>query len=232
MKDKSCPECGGTMSVRLGQYECLDCGHAETAKPAAEEERSGPGFRREQWGHRASQSGESPWADARDVTRTHQEQAAVAPPPAPAPARAPLKYDPAPTLGTEKLLLIGIFVIKAAVNVAVAARSGPIDAGSQAVSPIAAQLLVELISVGLMGLVIYLPVIPLKWCCATYTCFVALLSLAGLILSAVLTPLVGLFIPLGGLSNFAAWTLGLLNVGVQLWLASVLYRDIQKLQAG
>jgi len=35
-KTKPCPKCGGTMEFRLGDFECAECGHTESAEAVSE----------------------------------------------------------------------------------------------------------------------------------------------------------------------------------------------------
>ncbi|MBN2081391.1 hypothetical protein JW859_04195 [bacterium] len=51
-KTKSCPQCNGTLTYRLGQYACDQCDYTEEALPEtpASQPGSGPGFQRpQQW---------------------------------------------------------------------------------------------------------------------------------------------------------------------------------------
>ena len=223
MDDSSrrCPFCGSELVFRLGELECSSCGRVapkeQPARDAAGLARSGA------WRSDPGQS--APPSRATIPPARIETQDGY--------GRAPETYDPAPTLGTEKLLLFGVFVVKALVNI-FAVGSAPPDANStQFLSPVADQFFVEIFNLGFIALIFYLKLIPLKWCCATYSCAVAFLGIAGLLLAAVMTPMVGLLIPeTSALPALVAWLIGAFNVCVQLWIASVLYRDIQKLQMG
>jgi len=237
------------MTFRLGEFECEQCGHVITAQdPSAEPKTSGPGFR-QPWQPAAPASG----ADRGKAWPTHAPPAAP-PPVSPAPYSrsstppgvfaAPPKYDPAPTLNTEKTILIGVFLLKAVVNVlSVAAQPVDPELAQIGVSPVLAQMGSELVHLGLLAAVIFIPFVPLKYGCAFYSCCVGTGTIVMLILSAILMQFIGLFFAglLPGFSSalsagstlpaVAGWILGLLNAGVNLWLASALFRDIQKIQA-
>ena len=47
MSNKSCPECGSTMEVRLGMAECPSCGHNEDSLATPISKSSGPGFQQQ-----------------------------------------------------------------------------------------------------------------------------------------------------------------------------------------
>ncbi len=223
MDDSSrrCPFCGSELVFRLGELECSGCGRVAPREQPADDS---PGAARAGGPQGGAQQAPPPSRATIPPVRVDPQYGY---------GRPPELYDPAPTLGTEKLLLFGVFVVKALVNI-FAAGAAPPDANStQFLSPVADQIFVEVFNLGFIALIFYLKIIPLKWCCATYSCFVAFMGIAGLLLAAVLTPIIGLLIPENSaFPALVAWLIGAFNVCVQLWIASVLYRDIQKLQAG
>jgi len=54
-KTRPCPQCGGTMSFRLGEYQCGSCSYSESGA-APPEERRGPQLPPSQWESRVSRS--------------------------------------------------------------------------------------------------------------------------------------------------------------------------------
>jgi hypothetical protein len=86
----------------------------------------------------------------------------------------------------------------------------------------------EAIWLGLLLVVLFVAFVPLKWGCATCSCISAVLSFIGLFLAAGVMMFLA---PGSGVEGFFGWVLGLANAGVYLWLASVLYRDLQNLGA-
>jgi len=102
------------------------------------------------------------------------------------------------------------------------------EAGVPALSPFVSALVSEAIWLGLLLVVLFVAFVPLKWGCATCSCISAVLSFIGLFLAAGIMMFLA---PGSGVAGLFGWILGLANAGVYLWLASVLYRDIQKLGA-
>jgi hypothetical protein len=223
-KTKTCPQCGGVMAYRLGEYQCSQCDHVEAAVianpvqaarlPAAAEWRKP----RED----APGGGSSPVPGAfmqEDYGRMSTGSA---------------KFDPAPTLNTEKLIFFGVFVARALLSIAVSAanpHSG--ETGLAAMGPGGA-VIGELVSLVLLAVVLYIPFVPLKWCCAGYSCLMGVMGVAGLFFGALLLPVLGVMgsgsPPAGsGFITFLAMIAGILQTAVYLWFASILYRDMQRI---
>ena len=209
------------MSFRLGEFECSQCGYSQPVEQPTEEHTvSGPGFRKEQWQR------EQPPAGLTQAPPPPSERAYGGFTPS-ATVRGRANFSP--TGNTEKMILLGVFLVKAIVNVMVATTVDDPDLPGTYI--VGAQILGELFNLGIIIAVFYIPWIWSKWCCATYTCAVGALSLGSLLLSAFFLPFVAMLVPTGGLTVFAAWLVRILNAGVYLWVASVLFRDIHQIQA-
>ncbi|MCH7472570.1 hypothetical protein IIA79_06425 [bacterium] len=228
-ESKICPQCHRLMQFRLGEYECPACGYFE--KETAEHPAAEQAPRREPWQTPASPPAPPPPAEdgsprltGASSIATRRSDGSREPPPA---------FDPAPALDNEKMYLLGLFVLKAMVNIFAGASVTVDPTVTQALlSPFLGRFAAELISLALIVLVIYVPVIPLKWACASWSCLIGLLSLAGVLFGMFLIPIVSIVMPISGLFSFIGILITLLNIVVYLWLASVLYRDISRLQAG
>ncbi len=227
-KHKPCPRCAAAMDYRLGEYQCPQCEYSEAAAPATPST-TAPGARApapEPWRQRTDTAAS---ADAGIFpTGVGQQRLGAYDPPSP-------KYDPAPTLNKEKLIFFGVFVLRALLSIAVAGAAPAGAEGGSSAGP-GGRVMWELVSLGLLAAVLFIPLAPLKWGCATYSCAVGVLGLLGTLFGALLLPVLGLLAPSaagmgGGFLGFLGLTAGLLQGMVYLWFASILYRDMQRIQA-
>lgn len=133
-------------------------------------------------------------------------------------------YDPAPGLSNEKLILLGLFVIQSIVRIFFAINnSGQSSGGSDSLG---VAMMWQGGTLLMLLVVFFVPFIPLKWLMATLSCLVGMLGFGGLLMGLLALTF------FGSLEGLLGWLVQLLNVAVNLWIASVLYRDIQKLQMG
>jgi hypothetical protein len=206
-KSKTCPQCGGAMAYRLGEYQCGQCDHVEPAVspgpslPAAAEWRKPP---------QDTRSADAGFAAGSFSQRDYSR-----------PSAPGAKFDPAPTLNTEKMIFFGVFLAQSVLSIAVAGAFVSADPSVTVTRP-GWLALEELVSLGLLVVVLYVPFVPLKWCCASYSCAMVVLVLAGLFLGELTFPPLGL--------DYLLLLVGVLKTGVYSWFASILYRDIQKLK--
>jgi hypothetical protein len=154
------------------------------------------------------------------------------------PAEPPSRYDPAPGLNKEKMLLLGVFVLKSVITVSIHSS----NAGWGYAVPFLVQ---DAIWLGLLLLALFIPFVPLKRGCVGCSGCIALfffiipftmplmvpgIADANWILSTI--GIIGFMLMMvrGScilLMEYLSWIGVLLNVGVYLWLVSVLYRDIR-----
>jgi hypothetical protein len=97
---------------------------------------------------------------------------------------------------------------------------------------VGSSLVNQLIGIGLLAAVLYVPINFIKYIVGFCSCAYALFTLAGLLLSAVLVPLLGLLAPMASgagmqILGVLAWVLALADVFGYVWLASRLFRDLQ-----
>jgi hypothetical protein len=190
------------MEYRLGEYQCPACEYTEKSDKgsiAADQ----PGIRQ---GAATLQNYEAQSSYVQGLIKDYRPSAEPGP-----------KYDPAPSLSNEKLLLMGLFVIQSIVRI-FSAMGSP--------DSLASALLWQGGTLLMLLVVFFVPFIPLKWLMATLSCLVGMLGFAGLLMGLLALTF------FGSIEGLLGWLAGLLNVSVNLWIASVLYRDIQKLQLG
>jgi len=80
-RTRPCPKCGGTMSLRLGEFQCGSCEHTEPAGPPPQEERQGGGRQPSQWESRASRGVRR--ASSTPPASSPWEHGPIQPPPVP-----------------------------------------------------------------------------------------------------------------------------------------------------
>jgi len=228
-ESKTCPQCGGEMSFRLGMYDCPQCGYSEerpagAAGPGRPQADGGP---REAWHHpspsRRGYDAPTMALKAGDRSSTLYSGGIS--------SAEDLPYDEddrRPSRGREKVYLLGFFLGKGLFNILIAVTL----IGGRDWGVVGSSLLSQLIGIGLMALVLYVPIGFIKYIVGFCSCAYALLILASLILSAVLTPLLGLLLPFAAgvglqLLGVLGWVLSLADVLGYLWLASLLFRDLE-----
>ena len=207
-ESRQCPNCSTTMEYRLGEYQCPSCEHTEKAEILSGPATSGPGLRQPA----ATLQNYDPQAGRQDFIKDYRLDTGPSP-----------DYDPSPGLSNEKLILLGLFLVQALVNIFSVANQGGQTAGGTSLSTV---LLMQGGTLLMLAVVFFVPFIPLKWLMATLSCLVGMLGALGLIMGLLALTF------FGSLLGLLAWLAQLLNVGVNLWIASVLYRDIQKMQLG
>jgi len=208
-KQMKCPQCGVNMDFRLGEHECPDCGHRLSGA------RSAPGDR---------------LTRRPDEYTTSTPQASLLDPRLMRPGRAPQigpdnavpRVDFSPTASSEKAILLAIFIGKGLLSV-----FGAVAAGGENVL---ASVLYQVVDVAVIAAILYVSFVPAKWCCATYSCAVGVLSMIGLFLGGALATLAMPLMGANGGLVVLGWIMGFAEAFVHLWLASVLYRDIQNIQ--
>lgn len=227
-EEKQCPQCGGPMDLRLGIYECRQCGHEVERPPpesAAVGPSHGPGFRREAW-HRAAPG----------------RSAQIPPPPAPgtvySPGQSPFAdlgasvsgHDPYPTLHREKIVLFSIHAaIWLLLFITCIIAFSMLGATVPGMFPSAALIFVILaieavIYLGFYWLVLFLPQLWVKYTCGGCFLVAAVLSIPGCL---------NLMSTTGGFDPFLDLVMMLvviLQFLLNFWLLWILWRDIQVLQ--
>jgi len=222
------------MAYRLGEFECLQCGHSEPAVSAA------------------AKRGEPP-ADYGGVKRARL----IVPPPSYAPPASQSRFDASSLpsthgmtwteyqsdvpeaavsdpLRTEKLAYIGLQTLLVILS-GVSALSPSTGDAPAAISPGVEMLLTMVLTLALNWLVLFGTTIWLKWACAGC---VSLQVLGGVIGLLIIMPLLTGAIGVGGAGNpalvgFAAsLIIGIYAaaLAINVWFVSILWRDIQRLQ--
>lgn len=236
-----CPQCGSQMLFRLGEYECAQCGHRQSAvQPKEERASSGPGFRKEQWGGGSSSAssyggGYSPQGQPRGGSPV-----SAPPPPGSGLYNYASNYSSVETvsypdsLQTEKYVYFGIHVVSSLFLAAsvifaiVALNTMDASVSSQANTPemfLAVPILIGMIifaillKIGLLWFVLFSDQTWAKWTCSGCTILGLLIStgyLAGSI----------------AMANGILLTLGFLaDIAIGIWFLTIMRRDIQRLQS-
>jgi hypothetical protein len=194
---KACPQCGQQMQYRLGEYECLGCGHREAAAPPAEKtQHAGPGLKQ-------------PWQSG--TTGASPGQA----PPVPLYSSIGMRLPeedarPVRFLGQEKLLFTTVwFVAQVACGVIVAGRY---SGGMQTLVSLPSLIVNAVFSTLCIGVVLYYDSEALRQCC--------MWLLGVLVLASI--PSVFVFFHMGE----GALNIGLItNIVLTGWLVAILMRD-------
>lgn len=220
-KSRSCPKCHTAMDFRLGEFNCPNCGHTElAAQPKQERQSSGPGIRGEQqWGGgQAIPPSVPPPPDTPGVTWGQPRSGAHLEPSA--------QFSPqggsVDSLIIEKYIYFAIhlvagiiFTIMAAFGIA---NFMPFPGGTLT-AVIVGLIFAEAIQLGIIWFVLFGSAIWSKWCCGG---------------CAVIGVLGGLGTALG-ISNAAQASsgpgdaiIGTLQLAMNIWLITILWRDIQQ----
>lgn len=215
------------MNMRLGSYECVNCGHEEEPpppEPEPQQDRHGPGFRRETWQQpAASQPGQVPPPPAPGTVFT--------PGAAPAPGLyggLDTNYEAHPGLQTEKVIFmaiqaVGWLVLCIALG-ALMSYDMPVEVSGMMGPMLAGFIIGGLIALGLYWFVLFSDQVWAKYCCGGCIAVSLLLSLPGMFLAA---PATSYGMP--GASGYQIIT-GVVGLIMNLWLLSILWRDVQRLQ--
>lgn len=213
-KSKPCPQCGGTMSLRLGAYECAECGHlGDVQSPQPPEDLGGirrPGFRREKWRPSSPPRAASPSPEARhELAFDADEQ----------PAK-----DRLSTLDVEKRIYFGITVALAVIGVlADIARA---VTGHGGLSWLLNGIFWDAVNVFLMAFVLFSREDWAKGCCAILV-ILELISMVGA--TFVVLPMLGGMIGASWLLptflTLPFWVAFAIHAGWYGWLLWILWRD-------
>jgi hypothetical protein len=207
---KPCPQCGAQMQFRLGEYQCQECTHTEALpweeRPEARGAQAGFTVKPLELGE---QRAPNAWRGSFNVKEAH--------------------VDAKPVLDAEKIGFICVFALMALIRLALSATIVKTAPG-ELFSAFGAQLLNLAFLIGIL----YLPLIWAKWCCATYSCFTGVVTLAAGLFASAAIPMLDLAAGGSGpgAGNFAVVIATILVACVYIWFASILYRDIQDLPGG
>jgi len=242
-KTRTCPACGGTMTLRLGEYQCQQCDHSMAAAPVEEPKKSS-GYSAPTYGGSSSYgAGSSKPTLPSGPTQGQSQwdpgaQYRNAPPPPPpgamlgggsdiyAPERAVKTGD---GLTMEKNIYFGIACLGGLLQVIggfAGAGSSPLGAG-----PGVGSIIGALIGLGILYWVLFGEELWAKWACAGCQ-GIGLISVFGLVASggsmlASMPQLQG--VDPGAISSFLL-VLGLVQIAWVGWFISILMRDISQRQ--
>jgi len=220
-----CPECGEEMLLRLGMLECQDCGHQmepPVEEPEEEEDDEGrPLVRRESWQLPANKGLNISTEESVTLRRGLDDMAAD---------DKDRKYDDAPELGGEKIVILVLLLVMGGLNVYSAwTHTGVIK--DHLALPWIGVVLIEALRLGLTLIVLYYPMIPLKWAgiCTAFTGGMISLYNLVMIANAKNAFLHGLPIGLNTLMwDLNSWMQYCINIIIFIAVIGVLSRDIQK----
>ena len=218
-KSRSCPKCQAAMDFRLGEFDCPNCGHSESAaQPKAERKGSGPGFRSEQQ-----------WGGGQAI-----------PPSAPPPPTTGTVYSPEvshsfgseetalpkyhSSLQTEKHVYLALAVL-GSLSSAFGSTSG-LGLGGGAMA-FGGSIFSSLIGLFVLAFVLYGSELWAKNCCMYWTAFQAVLTILGSFFLHSFITQSGSTLGQGsglhaGLVIFFGVLIGLASMA---WLIWILYRD-------
>ncbi len=196
------------MKFRLGEFECAECGYSEPVGKRAELEPSNGAFR--------------PPAPPPPPSTTPPPSGQVYRPGEPLSERRPV-----PQLTVEKYALMGVWLLGSVIIVAIAASApkGEVLAVYGVSSLLPWVIFVVVIRLTLLAFVLFVYFIPLKWCCASCAVISAIWTLGSLIFGAGIAVTAS-----AGGGGVLSWVGGILGAAVDLWFASILFRDIQDIQ--
>jgi len=206
-KTKQCPKCGAEMRFRLGEFECAECGYTEPVAKRAELE-----------------------------PRSEAYRPPAPPPPSATPPPSGQVYRPGEPLSErrpvsqltiEKMALMGVWLLGSVIIVAIAASApeGEVLALYGVSSLLPWAISIAVLRIIALALVLFVYFIPLKWCCASCAVVSAIWTLGSLVFGAGIAVTTS-----AGYGPFLSCVAGLTSAAVDLWFASILFRDIQDIQ--
>jgi hypothetical protein len=217
------------MEFRLGEYECPGCGNRQSAKRADPRQRefAPPQIttQRDEAAVAVNTAHALPQTQLESLRSTRDYRKLNA---------KPEKYDPAPGLEKEKMILFAIYVTRVVLTVALALANHKdlVEAGIAA----------DAVGLLLISVALFTPATPLKLVVAYFALVGGGLSflltlriwfmwlLVGSMVSSRLGPLGPLVLKDVTSSFLLVLILSLLAAALQLWLASTLFRDVHRVQ--
>lgn len=224
-QSRSCPKCHEAMDFRLGEFDCPNCGHTESAaKPKAQSKGSGPGFRSEQqWGGSTGKPNVPPRVapPATGTVYSPEESHTFGK----EESRSPKPHS---SLQTEKHVYFGITVLGSLVNVLSSTFSHGLG---WSVMGILENLFWAFIGLAVLAFVFFGSELWAKQCCMWWTVFQIVLVLGSFIfVSSLLNRAqIGGFPGAGLLGSGLAIYAAAISIAWEAWLIWILYRDSQDL---